>query len=239
MAVPERGLAAPAGTGGRVKILVVDDDPKVLSFVSRGLSESGMICATAPTGERALELLRREPFDLVLLDVMLPGIQGWDVLEKLRAEGNDVPVLFVTARDGVDERVRGLRGGGDDYIVKPFAFAELLARVHVALRRRRGRTVLTLGDLTVDLVAGKAHRGGKELPLTRTEFALLRYLAERPGETVSRAELLQGVWGYSFDPGTNLIEVHMRRLRAKVDEPFGKPLLHTVRGAGYACEARA
>jgi DNA-binding response OmpR family regulator len=222
-----------------VKILIVDDDPKVLSFASRGLSESGMICSTAASGERALEMLRKEPFDLVLLDVMLPGIQGWDVMEKMRADGNDTPVIFVTARDAVDERVRGLRAGGDDYVVKPFAFAELLARVHVALRRRRGRTVLAVGDLSVDLVAGKAKRAGKELALTRTEFALLRYLAERPGRAISRAELLQAVWGYSFDPGTNVVEVHVRRLRSKVDEPFDAPLLHTVRGAGYSWESRS
>ncbi len=222
-----------------MRILIVDDDPKYRAFVSRGLEESGMFCSTAPDGESALDALGRERFDIVLLDVMLPGLQGWDVIEAMRARDIDVPVIFVTARDAVDERVRGLRMGGDDYIVKPFAFAELVARIHVVLRHRRTRTKLSVGDLGLDLVKGVATRAGTELSLTRTEYALLRCLADHAGETVGRSQLLQTVWGFDFDPGTNVVEVHIRRLRRKVDEPFETSLIHTERGAGYVLEARA
>jgi two-component system copper resistance phosphate regulon response regulator CusR len=222
-----------------MKILIVDDDPKLLAYVSRGLSESGMECQTAGDGETALELLRREPFDLALLDVMLPGMQGWDVMETLHREGIAVPVIWVTARDALEERVRGLHMGGDDYVVKPFAFAELLARIQAVLRRRDKSHRRRIGDLEIDPLAGTVRRAGKPLDLTRTEFALLRQLAERCGETISRSELLHTVWGIDFDPGTNVVDVHIRRLRRKVDEPFDAPLIHTVRGAGYALAARS
>jgi len=217
-----------------MRILAVDDDPKVRTFVSKGLGESGMECETAPDGETALEILRARRFDLVLLDVMLPGLQGWDVLEALRREGHDVPVIWVTARDALEERVKGLRMGGDDYIVKPFAFAELVARIHAVLRRRSEGHRVKVADLEIDPLAGAVRRGGKALDLTRIEFALLRALAERAGEPVSRAALLQQVWGISFDPGTNMVDVHIRRLRRKVDAPFDQPLIQTVRGSGYA-----
>ncbi len=222
-----------------MRILIVDDDPKYRAFVARGLGESGMICSTAADGESALDTLTRERFDLVLLDVMLPGLQGWDVMEALRARGCDVPVIWVTARDAVDERVKGLRMGGDDYIVKPFAFAELVARIHVAMRHHRARTQLRLDDLEIDLVESTVRRDGREVRLTRTEFGLLRCLAENAGRPVSRAQLLQTVWGFDFDPGTNVVEVHVRRLRKKLDEPFDRPLIHTERGAGYVLEDRS
>ncbi len=221
-----------------MRILIVDDDPKYRAFVARGLSESGMVCATAPDGETALERLGSESYDLVLLDVMLPGLQGWDVMEALRARNVDVPVIWVTARDAIDERVKGLRMGGDDYIVKPFAFAELVARIHVVMRHHRARTDLRVGDLAIDIVESRVTRGNRELRLTRTEFGLLRCLAENAGETVSRTVLLQTVWGLDFDPGTNVVEVHVRRLRKKLDDPFEKPLVHTERGAGYVLEDR-
>lgn len=221
-----------------MRILIVDDDPKYRAFVARGLAESGMVCSTAPDGETALERLSQEHFDLLLLDVMLPGLQGWDVMEALRARNIDVPVIWVTARDAVDERVRGLRMGGDDYIVKPFAFAELVARIHVVMRHHRTRTRLSVGGLEIDLVESTAFRDGKELRLTRTEFGLLRCLAENAGKTISRAQLLQSVWGLDFDPGTNVVEVHVRRLRKKLDDPFERPLIHTERGAGYVLEER-
>jgi two-component system copper resistance phosphate regulon response regulator CusR len=221
----------------RMRILAVDDDPKVRSFVSKGLSESGMECETAPDGETALQLLRTRRFDLVLLDVMLPGLQGWDVLEALRREGNVVPVIWVTARDALEERVRGLRSGGDDYVVKPFDFAELVARIHAVLRRRAASHRLRVLDLEIDPLAGTATRAGKALDLTRTEFSLLRALAEQMGETVSRTALLQQVWGIDFDPGTNMVDVHIRRLRRKVDAPFERALIQTVRGSGYALAA--
>lgn len=217
-----------------MRILAVDDDPKVRSFVSKGLGESGMQCETAPDGETALDMLRTRRFDLVLLDVMLPGLQGWDVLETLRREGHSVPVIWVTARDALEERVRGLRSGGDDYVVKPFDFAELVARIHAVLRRRAEGHRVRVGDLEIDPLAGTVTRAGKVLDLTRTEFSLLRALAERVGEAVSRTALLQQVWGIDFDPGTNMVDVHIRRLRRKVDTPFDRPLIQTVRGSGYA-----
>lgn len=221
-----------------MRILIVDDDAKVRAFLTRGLTESGMVCESAPDGSAALARLREARFDLVLLDVMLPGIQGWDVLSALRAEGRSVPVIWVTARDAVDERIKGLQLGGDDYIVKPFAFAELLARVHAVLRRHRESRPLQVGDLEIDLLAGVVRRAGQVLDLTRTESALLRHLAEHAGRTVTRTELLQSVWGITFDPGTNLVDVHIRRLRGKLDDPFGEPLIHTLRGAGYVLESR-
>ncbi len=221
-----------------MRILIVDDDPKYRAFVARGLTESGMVCSTAPDGEAALQTLTTERFDLVLLDVMLPGIQGWDVLEAIRARGIDVPVIWVTARDAVSERVKGLKMGGDDYIVKPFAFQELVARIHVAMRHHRARTSISVADLEMDLVAGTVRRGDRELRLTRTEFMLLRCLAENAGQAVSRAQLLQTVWGLDFDPGTNVVEVHVGRLRKKVDAQSDTPLIHTERGAGYVLEQR-
>lgn len=217
-----------------MRILTVDDDPKIRSFVSKGLVESGMECETAPDGETALELLRARRFDLVLLDVMLPGLQGWDVLAALRRQGHDVPVIWVTARDALEERVKGLRMGGDDYIVKPFAFDELVARIHAVLRRRSEVHRVKVADLEIDPLSGAVRRGGRQLDLTRIELALLRALAERAGEAVSRAALLQRVWGISFDPGTNMVDVNIRRLRQKVDAPFALPLIQTVRGSGYA-----
>lgn len=220
-----------------MKVLIADDDPKVRTFLSQGLGESGLVCRTAADGEAALALARKEPFDLLLLDVMLPGIQGWDVIEALRAEGIAVPVIFVTARDALDERVRGLQMGGDDYVVKPFAFAELLARIHAVVRRRREAARTVVGDLEIDHARGTVTRAGRLLDLTRTELSLLRCLADHKGQPVSRTELLQCVWGIDFDPGTNMVDVHVRRLRKKVDEPFSMPLIVTVRGAGYALGA--
>lgn len=221
-----------------VRILIVDDDPKYRTFVARGLSESGMVCDVARDGEAALEKLRSSRFDLVLLDVMLPGLQGWDVMEALRSEGINIPVIWVTARDALDERVKGLRMGGDDYVVKPFAFSELVARVYAVLRRRRGNTRIKIGDLELDLIENRVKRSDQVILLTRTEFSLLRRLAERKGETVPRTELLQTVWGLNFDPGTNVVDVHIRRLRKKIDEPFEQPLIHTVRGAGYVLDEK-
>jgi two-component system copper resistance phosphate regulon response regulator CusR len=220
-----------------MRILIVDDDPKLRTFVSRGLTESGMDCQTAQDGESALALLRKQSFDLVLLDVMLPGLQGWDVMETLRREGIHVPVIWVTARDALEERIRGLHMGGDDYVIKPFAFTELLARVHAVLRRREQSHKRRVGDLELDPMTGSVHRDGRNIDLTRTEFALLRQLAERSGRTVTRTELLQSVWGIDFDPGTNVVDVHIRRLRRKLDEPFENALIHTVRGSGYVLSA--
>jgi len=227
-------IVAQQPGGGSLKILVVDDDPKYRTYMQKGLTESGLVCAMAPDGESALQTLRKDRFDLVLLDVMLPGLQGWDVLEAMRAANIHTPVIFITARDAVDERIRGLRSGGDDYIVKPFAFAELVARIHVVLRRNQTQTSIKIADLDIDLISHKATRGGKLIDLTPTEFSLLRALADRNGEPVTRTELLQSVWNIDFDPGTNVVEVQIRRLRRKIDEPFGTALIQTVRGVGYA-----
>ena len=219
------------------RILVVDDDPKIRQFLERGLEESGMLCVTAESGEKALQLARAQAFDLVLLDVTMPGLQGWDVMEALRAEGRELPVIWVTARDAVDERIKGLKMGGDDYVVKPFAFGELLARIHAVLRRRRDNMVTQVADLEIDHLHGVVTRAGKKLDLTRTELSLLKCLVDGGGDAVPRADMLQAVWGIDFDPGTNVVEVHIRRLRKKIDDPFGEPLIHTVRGAGYALHA--
>lgn len=221
-----------------MRLLVVDDDPKYRAFVAKGLTESGLLVDTVPDGETALATLAETSYDLVLLDVMMPGLQGWDVLEALRERGVDVPVIWVTAREELDERIRGLRMGGDDYVVKPFHFAELLARIHAVMRRRGQRTKAQIGNLELDFLAGRVRRSGNTLDLTRTEFSLLRHLAEHAGETVGRTELLQKVWGMDFDPGTNIVDVHIRRLRKKVDDPYPPPLIHTVRGAGYVLEER-
>ncbi len=221
-----------------MKILIVDDDPKYRTFLARGLEESGVLCETVGDGEQAVKLLTERSYDLALLDVMLPGIQGWDVLEALRDKGIDTPVIFVTAKEGLTERVRGLRMGGDDYVVKPFAFEELLARVHAVLRRRHHSLQRHVGDLDVDYIEGKVTRAGEAIDLTRIEWGLLRHFVEHLGETVSRTALLQAVWGMDFDPGTNVVDVHVRRLRQKVDTPFDRPLIHTIRGAGYVLEDR-
>jgi two-component system copper resistance phosphate regulon response regulator CusR len=219
------------------RVLIVDDDPKIRSFVSQGLGESGHRCEAVGTGEDALERVREGGIDLVLLDVMLPGMQGWDVQSAFRAEGLEPSVIFVTARDEVDERVRGLQMGGDDYVVKPFAFVELQARVEAVLRRRAA-AVTRVGRLVIDNRKGLVTRDGVPLDLTPTELGLLRRLAESTGEPVSRTLLLESVWGIGFDPGTNMVEVHIRRLRKKLDEPFDAPMIHTVRGQGYALDER-
>ena len=221
------------------RILVVDDDPKIRSFLRRGLVETGWHCETAPDGETALEMLRAQPYDLALLDIMLPGLQGWEVMETVRAEGMSLPVIWVTARDALDERIRGLQMGGDDYVVKPFAFEELLARMTAVLRRHRLAVPVVLGDLKIDVAEGKVSRADVPLDLTRTEYGLLRKLVEHHGQVVGRDTLLESVWGIEFDPGTNMVDVHIRRLRKKLDEPFERPLIHTVRGAGYVIEDRS
>lgn len=222
-----------------MRVLVVDDDPKIRTFLSRGLNESGMRCSVACDGDQALVALKEESFDLVLLDVMLPGLSGWDVMDKIRERDDDVGVLFLTARDDVDDRVRGLRAGGDDYVVKPFAFSELLARIHVAMRHRRRKTNARVGDLEIDYLTSKVTRAGARIDLTPTEYSFLKLLVTHAGEVLPRPRLLQDVWGVHFDPGTNVVEVLVRRLRLKIDEPFGAPLIHTVRGAGYVLELRS
>jgi two-component system OmpR family response regulator len=220
-----------------MRLLVVEDDQAVAGFVVKGLREAGHQAEHADNGRDGLLLATSEPFDAIVLDRMLPGgLDGLRVLETMRAQGNHTPVLVLSALSAVDERVRGLRAGGDDYLAKPFAFAELLARVEALARRGRAETPLTrlqVGDLELDLLARTAYRQGKRLDLLPREVSLLEYLMRRAGQVVTRTMLLEGVWGYHFDPQTNVVDVHVSRLRGKVDKPFDKPLIHTVRGSGY------
>jgi two-component system copper resistance phosphate regulon response regulator CusR len=221
-----------------VKILVVEDEKKAAAYLRKGLAENGFVVDLAADGEDGLELARSGGYELVVLDVMLPGRDGWSVLAELRRAGVQTPVLFLTARDATPDRVKGLNLGADDYLVKPFAFSELLARVRSILRRGPSRREETLrrGDLEIDLVRRRAARAGRKLDLTPKEFALLSLLVRRGGEVLSRTVIAEEVWDMNFDGGTNVVDVHVRRLRSKVDDPFDRKLIHTVRGMGYVLD---
>ena len=220
-----------------MRILVVEDDKDVGGFVVRGLREAGHVVELANNGRDGLFLATSEPFDAVILDRMLPGgIDGLRLLETMRTQKNTVPVLILSALADVDERVRGLKAGGDDYLTKPFAFAELLARVEALARRGKGEgpvTKLVVEDLELDLLSRQVKRAGQKLDLQPREFRLLEYLMRHTGQVVTRTMLLESVWDYHFDPQTNVIDVHISRLRQKVDKPFATALIHTVRNAGY------
>jgi two-component system OmpR family response regulator len=238
------GQASGAGgTVGRtmMRILVVEDDKDVGGFVTRGLREAGHVVEHADNGRDGLFMAVSEAFDAIVLDRMLPGgIDGVKILETLRGQKNDTPVLILSALADVDERVRGLRAGGDDYLTKPFAFSELLARVEALGRRGKSEgptTKLVVDDLELDLLSRQVRRAGQKVDLQPREFRLLEYLMRHAGQVVTRTMLLEGVWDYHFDPQTNVIDVHISRLRQKVDKPFGTPLIHTVRNAGYMLRA--
>ena len=220
-----------------MRILVVEDDKDVAAFVVKGLKEAGHVVEHADNGRDGLFMAASEAFDAVILDRMLPGgIDGLRLLETLRAQKNQVPVLFLSALGEVDDRVRGLKAGGDDYLTKPFAFSELLARVEALTRRGKSDgpvTTLTVADLEMDLLSRRVRRAGQKIDLQPREFRLLEYLMRHAGQVVTRTMLLEGVWDYHFDPQTNVIDVHVSRLRQKVDKPFPVPLIHTVRNAGY------
>ena len=220
-----------------MRILVVEDDKDVAGFVVKGLREAGHTVEHADNGRDGLFLAASENFDAIILDRMLPGgIDGLRLLETLRAQDNATPVVFLSALSQVDDRVKGLKAGGDDYITKPFAFAELLARVEALTRRGKTdgpTTKLSVGDLEMDLLSRGVRRGGQKIDLQPREFRLLEYLMRHAGQVVTRTMLLEGVWDYHFDPQTNVIDVHVSRLRQKIDKPFDLPLLHTVRNAGY------
>lgn len=225
-----------------MKLLVVEDEAKLTDYLRKGLSEAGYTVEVALNGIDGLHLAMEGDHDLVLLDSMLPGIDGLSLLAALRRT-KQTPVLMLTARSGVDDRVQGLQSGADDYLIKPFAFSELLARIQVLLRRAvpRGtgeQTTLRIGDLEVDLLRRRASRAGQRLDLTAKEFSLLTLLLRRQGEVVTRTELASQVWDMNFDSETNVVEVAVRRLRTKLDVPFEHPLLHTVRGMGYVLEER-
>ena len=224
-----------------MKVLVVEDEPKTSAYLKRGLEENGFAVDVAETGEDGSHLAAMQPYDLIVLDVLLPGRDGWTVVTDLRRRGIETPVLFLTARDAVRDRVKGFELGADDYLVKPFAFSELLARIRSLMRRGPARqsTVLRLEDLEVDLARHRALRGGRTLDLTPKEFQLLSLLLQRCGEVLSRTLIAEQVWDINFESDSNLVEVHMRRLRSKVDDPFETKLIHTVRGVGYVLEKRA
>ncbi|MBB3349380.1 MULTISPECIES: response regulator transcription factor [unclassified Sphingomonas] len=219
------------------KILLIEDDAATADFVAKGLSEEGFVVDRADNGRDGLFHATDGSYDCVVLDRMLPGIDGMAVLAAMRGAGIETPVIVLSALGSPEDRVKGLTNGSDDYLVKPFAFAELLARIRLLVRRGRSapavETVLRCDDLEVDLLARRVKRDGKTIELQPREFRLLEFMLRHAEQVVTRTMLLEGVWDYHFDPGTNVIDVHLSRLRKKVDEGFARPLLHTVRGSGY------
>jgi two-component system OmpR family response regulator len=224
-----------------MKLLVIEDDREAAAYIAKGLSESGYVVDLAPDGRSGLFMASSGNYDALIIDRMLPGMDGLALVTALRAAEIRTPVLILSALGAVDDRVKGLRAGGDDYLAKPFAFAELLARVEALLRRGSGAqtqpTRLKVGDLEMDLLTRNVTRGGQEIELLPREFHLLEFLMRHAGQVVTRTMLLENVWDYHFDPQTNVIDVHVSRLRQKIDKGFAKPMLHTIRGAGYSLRA--
>lgn len=223
-----------------MRILIIEDEIKTAKFLQKGLQEEGFIAEVANDGQEGLFMATSENFDLIILDVMLPKLNGWQVMEKLHETGQDIPVLFLTARDSVEDKVKGLQLGADDYLVKPFAFSELLARVQTLLRRTQTRQPekLQVADLEIDPTRHRAYRAGQRLDLTPKEFSLLALFIRRQGQLLSRTLIAEQVWDMNFDSDTNVVDVAVRRLRQKMDDPFPKKLIHTVRGVGYVMEER-
>lgn len=224
-----------------MKLLLVEDNERVSRFVTKGLKEAGHTVDHADNGREGMFLAASEPYDVIIMDRMLPGqIDGLTIIEALRKTGNHTPILILSALSDVDERIRGLRSGGDDYLTKPFAFGELLARLDVLGRRSQGsatQTTLEVGDLRIDLLSRKAARGERAISLKPREFKLLEYLMRHAGQVVTRTMLLENVWDYHFDPQTNVVDVHISKLRQKIDAELEHPLLKTVRNAGYMLSA--
>lgn len=218
-----------------MRVLIVEDEPKSAAYLHKGLAEHGYVADLADNGEDGLYLALNSNYDLLILDIMLPQRDGWSVISELRLARKQTPVLFLTARDSVPDRVKGLDLGADDYLVKPFAFSELLARIRTILRRGPARRSdsLRFADLELDPLSHRAVRGGKHLDLTPKEFLLLALLVRRAGEVLSRTLIAEQIWGMNFDCATNVVDVHVRRLRSKVDDPSDKKLIHTIRGVGY------
>jgi two-component system OmpR family response regulator len=224
-----------------MRLLIVEDDATIADFVRTGLVEAGFAVDVAAEGEAGLELAITGGYDAAIVDVMLPKVDGLTLIERMRARGVRTPVLILSARRTVGDRVQGLQAGGDDYLTKPFAFAELLARVQALIRRATGATEptrLTVADLTLDLLSRQTTRAGRPLDLRPREFSLLEYLMRNPGRVLTKTMILSHVWGYNFNPGTNVVDVLVSRLREKIDRDFEPRLLHTVRGVGYVLEPR-
>ncbi|MGX1309373.1 two-component system OmpR family response regulator [Amorphus suaedae] len=219
-----------------MRILLIEDDSDAAGFLSRGLKEAGHVVDLARDGVEGADLAQASDYDVLLIDRMLPLRDGLSIVEERREAGDTTPILILSALGQVDDRVKGLRAGGDDYLAKPYAFSELLARVEALGRRQKpiqAETVYTVADLELDRLSHSVTRGGRSIPLQPREFRLLEYLMQHAGQVVTRTMLLENVWDYHFDPQTNVIDVHVSRLRAKIDKDFDRPLLHTVRGAGY------
>ncbi len=224
-----------------MRILIVEDDKKIASFISKGLKESGYAVDVAHDGEDGLHLGLTEPYDAAVVDIMLPRLDGLSLIERLRAKGIQTPVIILSARRSVDDRVKALQTGGDDYMIKPFSFSELLARIQALIRRSTRAPeagTLTAGDLTLDLLARQVRRGGEEITLPAREFALLEYLMRNKNRIVSKTSILEHVYDYSFDPQTNVVDVLVCRLRNKIDRDPGRKMIHTVRGMGYVLKDR-
>jgi two-component system, OmpR family, response regulator len=220
-----------------MRILVVEDDREVGAYLKKGLTESGHVVALAEAGREGLELAANEPFDALVIDRMLPGLDGLSIVAALRAAKNQTPILVLSALGDVEDRVVGLRAGCDDYLPKPFALSELLARLDAVVRRAGAETKLKVGDLELDLLSRTVTRAGIDIDLLPREFRLLEYLMRHAGQVVTRNMLLEKVWDHHFDPQTNVIDVHVSRLRQKIDRGFAAPLLHTIRGTGYSLRA--
>jgi two-component system, OmpR family, response regulator len=219
-----------------MRVLVVEDDQQIASFIQKGLREAGFAVDHAPNGEDGFRLALNEPFDAAVVDLMLPRRDGLSVIEQLRQRGVSTPVLILSAKRSVDDRVKGLQAGGDDYLVKPFAFSELLARIQALIRRSTGATepsTLTVGPLSMNLISREVTRSGERIDLQPREFSLLEYLMRNAGRVVSKTMIMQHVWDFDFDPQTNVVEVLLHRLRSKIDGRFEPKLIHTVRGVGY------
>ena len=234
-----RALGGSLG-GTEVRILIVEDDVQAAEAMARGLSEAGHECQIASDGAYGLDMARQDQFDVIVADRMMPRMDGLSMIETLRRDGDRTPVLVLSALGEIDDRVAGLKAGGDDYLVKPYAFAELSARVEALARRHETgsvQTVLKVGDLEMDLIHRRVTRQGKDIDLQPREFQLLEFMMRHAGQSVTRTMLLEKVWEYHFDPQTNVIDVHVSRLRSKIDKGFDRPMLQTVRGAGYRLDA--
>jgi heavy metal response regulator len=221
-----------------MRILLIEDDEHIVNFLKRGLKEEGYIVDVAYDGEDGLYLAENEEFDLIILDILLPKLDGFELCSRLRAKGNTTPILMLTAKDDIEDRVHGLDIGADDYLVKPFAFEELVARIRALLRRQKNVNshILKVGDLTLNLLTREVKRGDRTIELTTREFELLKFLMYNRGQVLTRTQIARHVWSYDFDYFSNVVDVYIRYLREKIDEPFEHKLIHTIRGVGYKIE---